>query len=490
MGCGVSAAINLNKKLSSDIFNSINYILEESKNRGQQASGGTLYREGELIRYRGKGLPHEVFTKEFRDSQDLRGEVGIGHVRYATEGGDNLDNAHPVRVKMDDCTLDFAMNGEISDHSRWRNNLEEKGINFDNSTNDASTFAGLILDKYTENSNLLKSLSSVYDDVFDYGGFTAVGLLSDNNEDKNYFFYERDGLRPFHKGKFKDSLVFASEDSPLYKLGATDIREVESGTVGVYDIASGEFETAQKKRVKPLCFFEIIYEMRPNSTINGRSVIEYRYQLGKQLREEHPPKSCSKVTGVPRSGLSYARGYSEEVQEILFKDPSAKYARTFMVSQDSSKRFQKARTSFLVARDRVEGNNIVTVDDSIVRYNNTPVVVNLLREYGAHKIYTMIGCPPIIGPCHAGIDTHPEELITNVLGLDPMKIAEDHTELEKKLENYNHPELGDVKIDEVGYLSVDAVKKICGEKCYGCVEGIYHYKFKGMDKTPFKFEPV
>ncbi|MCK4730347.1 MAG: hypothetical protein KAT28_03440 [Candidatus Aenigmarchaeota archaeon] len=490
MGCGVSAAINLNREPDLDIFKSINYILEESKNRGQQASGGTLYREGELIRHKGKGLPHEVFTQEFRDSHDLRGEVGIGHVRYATEGGDNLDNAHPVRVKMDNCTLDFAMNGEISDHLRWRENLEEKGINFDKSTNDASTFAGLILDNYLENPDLLKSLSSVYDEVFDYGGFTAVGLLSDDNKDKNYFFYERDGLRPFYKGKFRDSLVFASEDSPLYKLSATDIREVESGIIGVYDIDSGEFETAQKKRVKPLCFFEIIYEMRPDSTVNGRSVIEYRYQLGKQLREEHPPETCSKVTWVPRSGQNYARGYSKDVQEILIKDPSAKYARTFMVSQDSSERLQKARTSFLVVRDRVEGNNIVTVDDSIVRYNNTPVVVNLLREYGAHKVYTMIGCPPIIGPCHAGIDTHPEELITNVLGLDPMEIAGDHTELEKELENYVHPKLGEVRIDGVGYLSVDALKNVCGDKCYGCVEGIYPYKFKDMDKTLFRFEPV
>ena len=51
-----------------------------------------------MIRYRGKGLPHEVFTKDFRDSQDLRSEVGIGHVRYATKGEDNPDNAPPVRV--------------------------------------------------------------------------------------------------------------------------------------------------------------------------------------------------------------------------------------------------------------------------------------------------------------------------------------------------------------------------------------------------------
>jgi len=230
--------------------------------------------------------------------------------------------------------------------------------------------------------------------------------------------------------------------------------------------------------------------MRPDSTINGRSVIKYRYQLGKQLKEEHPPELCSKITWVPRSGQNYARGYSEAVQEILIKDPSVKYARTFMVSQNPSERLQKARTSFLVVRDRVEGNNIVTVDDSIVRYNNTPVVVNLLREYGANKVYAMIGCPPIIGPCRAGIDIHPEELITNVLGLGPMKISKDHTELEKELENYNHPELGEVKIDGVGYLSVDALKKVCGDKCYGCVEGIYPYKFKEMDKTPFKFEPV
>ena len=489
MGCGVSAAINLKGESSMGVFDNNYSILELSKNRGSQATGCTIYDEGEFIRHKGKGLPHEVFTDDFINSHDLTGEVGIGHVRYVTNSADSLDNAHPVRVKRDDCMLDFAMNGEISDHLRWRPGLEEKGIDFDNATNDTSTFAGLVLDKYMENCDLLGALNSVYNEVFDYGGFTVVGILSDKHEDNNYLFYGRDGLRPFHEGKIGDNLVFSSENSPLFELGAEDIREIKPGTIGIYDINSRRFGTIIKDRKKPLCCFEVIYEGEPLSTTNGKTHLEYRNELGGALRKEHPLDDDIVIAGIPESGLSYAEGYSGDTRELILRDRD-KYVRTFMVSNEPPERFRRAKNKFRYAKGTIKNTKIGAVDDSVVRLNVGSVVASYLREYGAKEVHLLVGCPPIVGPCYSGVDMHQGDLIVNMLGLDPMKTAKDHTELEERLKNYNHPKLGVVELDSVNYLSVDALKKVCGDKCYGCMTGEYPYKFKDMDKTPFKFEPV
>ena len=493
MGCGVAAAINLDSYTSDKTFFINAFLLEESKNRGQQATGCSIYNQGNLKRYIGKGLPSEVFDREFLLKKDLEGEVGIGHVRYATLGPDELENAHPVRLQKEGYILDLAMNGEISEHYIWRDRLEKERLEFNGSNNDTSTLAGLLLEKYISSGKPLKALGEWYDEIFDYGGVTVVGILQDLNKEKDYMIYARDGIRPLSEGLFESEFgkhrVFASESSPLEKLGARDITEVPGGTIGVYDIISNSFESLQKNRSKPLCFFEIVYEMRPDSMVWGKPVASLRNLLGWSLKYEHPKNEGSIVAGVPRSGLSYAEGYSREAQELIVKDPSAKYSRIFMISPEKQSRTDKAKRSFSIIQN-LEGKTITIVDDSIVRYNNLPVLANLLREKGASEVHARIGSPPIVGPCHSGVDTHKKELIVNQLGLDPRETMMDHTKLEEKLRNFKHPELGFVKLDSAGYLSVDGAKKICGSDCcYGCIETHYPYHFKGMEPN-FRFIPV
>ena len=47
---------------------------------------------------------------------------------------------------------------------------------------------------------------------------------------------------------------------------------------------------------------------------------------------------------------------------------------------------------------------LVVVDDSIVRGTTTPKVVEMLRNAGATEVHMRICAPPIMHPCHFGID--------------------------------------------------------------------------------------
>ena len=55
------------------------------------------------------------------------------------------------------------------------------------------------------------------------------------------------------------------------------------------------------------------------------------------------------------------------------------------------------------------GKRLIVVDDSIVRGNTMPQIVQMLREAGAAEIHLRISSPPIKNPCHYGIDMSTRE---------------------------------------------------------------------------------
>jgi amidophosphoribosyltransferase len=106
----------------------------------------------------------------------------------------------------------------------------------------------------------------------------------------------------------------------------------------------------------------------------------------------------------------------------------------------------------------IAGKRIVVVDDSIVRGTTTPHVVSLLRRGGAKEIHLRICAPPIMWPCHFGVDlaTRKELLAAN------MTVEE--------IREY-------VGADSLGYLSHEGLVKSVGlardNFCMACFTGNY-----------------
>ena len=66
------------------------------QHRGQDAAGIMTVENGELFSTKGRGLVRDVFSQ--RDMDSLRGNVGIGHVRYPTAGGNSASEVQPFYV--------------------------------------------------------------------------------------------------------------------------------------------------------------------------------------------------------------------------------------------------------------------------------------------------------------------------------------------------------------------------------------------------------
>src|SRR5260370_33725658 len=66
------------------------------QHRGQDAAGIATSAEGELYVRKGRGLVRDVFQQHHM--LELRGNAGIGHVRYPTAGCDSASEAQPYYV--------------------------------------------------------------------------------------------------------------------------------------------------------------------------------------------------------------------------------------------------------------------------------------------------------------------------------------------------------------------------------------------------------
>ena len=65
---------------------------------------------------------------------------------------------------------------------------------------------------------------------------------------------------------------------------------------------------------------------------------------------------------------------------------------------------RRERAQRIVVPELINGKRIVVVDDSIVRGTTTPHVIGLLRKGGAKELHLRVCAPPIMWPCHFGID--------------------------------------------------------------------------------------
>ena len=191
--------------------------------------------------------------------------------------------------------------------------------------------------------------------------------------------------------------------------------------------------------------FRSLYFARPDSTIEGRSVHKAREKAGAILAMEHPV-DADVVIGVPDSGLDSAIGYSKQsgIPYGMGFIKNKYIGRTF-IAPGQKNREDKVRIKLNVIGSTVKNKRVVLVDDSIVRGTTITRIVKLIRHAGATEVHVMSSAPPFTDPCYYGTDVDSKEnLIACQYPLD--KIAEV------------------IGADSVGYLSVDHLNMIIGNK--------------------------
>ncbi len=394
--CGVFGMYDLD---GGDVASSIYYGLFALQHRGQESCGiavsDTEGPKGKVLVQKGMGLVNEVFDAE--GLEKLKGNIGVGHVRYSTAGASNSQNVQPLVLNYVKGTLMLAHNGNLVNAKKLREEMEYTGAIFQ-TTIDTEVIAYLIARERLKTSTAEEAVKHA---MMKLQGAYSVIISSPRK-----LIGARDpyGFRPLVIGKRDNSYILASETCALDAVDAEYVRDVKPGEIVMLD-ADGIQSDETLCNMKPAkCIFEYIYFARPDSYVDGVSVYNSRIMAGKILAQMHPA-DADIVVGVPESGNVAAMGFALE-SGIPYGTAFMKNSyvgRTFIKPKQSA-RESSVKIKLNVLKEVVQGKRVVMVDDSIVRGTTSERIVRMLKNAGATEVHVRISSPPFLYPCYFGTD--------------------------------------------------------------------------------------
>ncbi len=365
------------------------------QHRGQEGCGiAWSGRDWSVRLQKGLGLISEVFGGGVPDGGDS--VCAIGHVRYGTSGGGEVENVQPFVFRRRFGDYATAHNGNIVNAGELANALSTRGSLL-HSSSDSEVF-GALFGECRGGALSSRLLGPVLNQID--GAFSLLVLT----RDAMFACRDKYGLRPLSVGRLGNGYVAGSETCALYAVGARDVRDVRPGEI--VRISAGGMESTQYSSFtqNAMCAMEYIYFARPDSDIEGINVHAFRKECGRALFRESPC-GADMVIGVPDSGLSGAMGYSEAagipLEQGLIKN--AYVARTF-IQPTQEMRMNGVRMKLSPVGSLIKGKRVVVIDDSIVRGTTSRQLVRMLRDAGAAEIHMRITSPPLRYPCFYGVD--------------------------------------------------------------------------------------
>ena len=443
--CGVYGVYSHTEDVSGMTYLGL-YALQH---RGQESAGIAITDGAWMEVSRGMGLVNEVFRHQVPHMDNQC--IAIGHVRYSTTGSSLLCNTQPLMVNYAGGKIALAHNGNLTNAAEIRHELEQHGTIFQTSI-DSEVFVNLIARSRQE-----KIEDKVVESLKKIKGAYCLTLMTEN---KLIGARDPQGFRPLCIGKTEEgSYIISSETCGLDVVGAEFVRDILPGEMVVIDdegIKSYPFATNEKKAG---CIFEYIYFARPDSVIDGQSVHDARFMMGRVLAREAKFKGDI-VISVPDSGTTAATGYAYE-SGIPFVEGLIKnryIGRTF-IQPTQKKRDTAVKLKLNAIASVVKGKSVIMVDDSIVRGTTSGKIVKMLRNAGATEVHMCISSPPIGYPCFYGIDTSVrKELIAATKSVEEIR-------------EY-------IGADSLHFLSIEGLKQCvphinADDMCYACFNSSY-----------------
>lgn len=448
--CGVFGMYDFD---GNDVASTIYYGLFALQHRGQESCGIAVSEtngpKGKVTSYKGMGLVNEVFTQENLES--MKGDIGVGHVRYSTAGASTRENAQPLVLNYVKGTLALAHNGNLINAKELRHDLEYTGAIFQ-TTIDSEVIAYHIARERLNCKTVEEAVGRAIRKI--KGAFSLV-VMSPRK-----LIGARDpfGFKPLCIGKRDNAYIIASETCALDTVGAEYVRDVLPGEIVTItpDGIQSDTSLCLPKEQEARCIFEYIYFARPDSHFDGVSVYGSRIKAGRFLAMDSPVEA-DLVVGVPESGNAAALGYSME-SGIPYGTAFVKngyVGRTFIKPKQSN-RESSVKIKLNVLEESVKGKRVIMIDDSIVRGTTSDRIVRMLREAGAAEVHVRISSPPFLWPCYFGTDIPERE----------------------QLIAYNRTieEIRDIiGADSLGYLGIERLAEMAEGLpiCKGCFTGKY-----------------
>lgn len=442
--CGVYGVFAHDEDVSALTYLGL-YALQH---RGQESAGIAVTDGAWMDVTRGMGLVNEVFRHQVPHMDNQY--IAIGHVRYSTTGSSLLQNTQPLIVNYSGGKISLAHNGNLTNAMEIRKKLEDDGTIFQTSI-DTEVILNLIARsrKETVEERLVDSLNQVK-------GAYCITLMT---ETKLIGARDPQGFRPLCLGKLENGWVLSSESCGLDVIGAEFVRDIEPGEMVIIDDSGIKSVRFAPKQQLASCIFEYIYFARPDSVIDGQSVHDARFMMGRILARESKFKGDI-VISVPDSGTTAATGYAYEAGipfvEGLMKN---RYIGRTFIQPTQKKRDTAVQLKLNAIRSVVEGKSVIMVDDSIVRGTTSGKIVKMLRNAGAKEVHMCVSSPPIGFPCYYGIDT---------------SVRKELIAAKKSVEEIRQY----IEADSLHFLSIEGLKESLtavnpNNMCYACFNSDY-----------------
>jgi len=386
------------------------------QHRGQDSTGIATAEGNTFHSHKVKGQVREAYRT--RDMRGLPGNMGLGHVRYATKGtASNEQEAQPFYVNAP-YGITLIHNGNLTNTRELTEELFHIDRRHLNTSSDTELLVNVLAHELQEQvsgldldpDQVFTAVGRVHERV--EGSYAAIALIAGHGM---LAFRDPFGIRPLVLGKRNAGLVgedwiVASESLVLESGGYEIVRDIAPGEA-VFITRSGEMysrQCAENPRLVP-CSFEYVYLARPDSVMNGISVYDARLRLGNRLADTiaryTPMGDIDVVMPIPDSSrpaaMQVAQKLGVEYREGFYKNRYV--GRTFiMPGQAERKKSVKQKLNAMGSEFR--GKNILIVDDSIVRGTTSKEIVQMAREAGANKVTFTSAAPPVRFPHVYGIN--------------------------------------------------------------------------------------
>lgn len=384
------------------------------QHRGQDAAGIVTCDHGKLHLRKDNGLARDVFDTE--QMIKLRGNIGIGHVRYPTAGCSSSAEAQPFYVNSP-YGIALAHNGNLTNADELKEDLFRTDRRHINTSSDSevllNVFAHELIACATgldlNEVDIFKAIERVHQRC--RGGYAAVALIPGYGV---IAFRDPHGIRPAVFGerqtKHGKEFMVASESVALDTQGFELIRDIAPGEAVIFT-EDGRFfaQPCASATIKSPCIFEFVYFARPDSIIDNIFVHKARQRMGVKLAEklkrewgEHDIDVVIPIPDTSRtSALSMAHELGVKFTEGFIKNRYI--GRTFIMPGQTTRK-KSVRQKLNPIDVEFKGKNVLLVDDSIVRGTTSKQIVEMARDAGANKVYFASAAPPVRFPNVYGID--------------------------------------------------------------------------------------
>ena len=453
-------------------LNKLYLLMEKQHNRGQDGAGVASVKlnvePGYPFLQRIRSSAHQPIADVFRQiNQEVKelekyqpdvmkhpglmkghisylGELLLGHLRYGTQGKNNVEFCHPFikRHTIPARNMALAGNFNLVNTDELFNLINIEPGEFQKQSDLAAMMEVIhhFVVKGDEQSpgemDVLSALRKAVP-LFD-GGFTVGGLLGNGD---SFIFRDAHGIRPAYYYISEDVIVAASERSAIrtvFNVGENEVKELMPG-MGLIVKGNGEIiiDKITEPKERKACSFERIYFSRGSDEKIYRERNALGYNLSPQILNaiDHDLKNTI-FSFIPNTAevafyglwkglddylkqvkiqriLSWGRDISEDklseminrkirVEKIAIKDVKM---RTF-ITEDVS-RNEMVQHVYDITYGTVEKgvDTLVVIDDSIVRGTTLKEsIVRMLARLEPKKIIIVSSAPQIRYPDCYGID--------------------------------------------------------------------------------------